>query len=158
MRFLFKDDTDIKGLKEKGIIPSGVKIRTDEETGRYYFNYIYRLSTNIDWEKLEPHIEAISNLIISYCKKDNIKPTFEEGVYDYRGENLRLRRVYVFVTVKRNPSSGVVWQEFKIYADRCLPNDKLNTPGEMATAHGYFANGQFTLQQRWSTGEPIECK
>lgn len=152
MRVLLKPNTDTVKLQDLGILPRGVLVRIDHDTGRKYFNYIYRLSTNVDWNKISPYVEAVSNLIKRYCD------FFEEGIYEYEGgligsDGLPLAgRIKIIVILKRNESSGVSWEEVEVYG---LSKNKYPSPGDLSIAYALFAEKKFTLTVRWSSGKIV---
>lgn len=140
MRVLFKpecsSDDEIGKMKESGVLPAGIAIRTEPETGRKYFNWVYRLSTDVDFKKLLPYVEAISNLVRTYCD------LVEEGIYQNKDEQIK-----VIVILKRNETSGVTWEEMEIYG-------KGVTPEDISDAHRRFRQRQIALAVKWSNGIP----
>ena len=140
MRVLFKpeysSDDEIEKMKQSGILPTGIAVKTEPETGRKYFNWVYRLSTDVDFEKLLPYVEAISNLVRTYC---DMVP---EGIYGEKDG-----RTIAIVILKRNESSGVTWEEIEIYG-------KGVTPKEISDTHKLFRQGQIPLAVKWSSGIP----
>jgi hypothetical protein len=137
----FSSDEAIVRMKNDGILPSGIAVRTEPDTGRRYFNYKYRLSTNIDWQKLQPYVESVGNLIKLYCD------FVAEGVYTYEGKDPRLANIKIFVILKRNEASGVAWEEVEIYGQEVSPRD-------ISEAHVAFVNKEFKLARKWSSGIP----
>jgi hypothetical protein len=157
MRAYFTPDLtkeNITRLRVAGILPENIPIQTDPDIGRKFFRYQFRYSTHINWEKIAPYVEALTNLIQSYCYPpklvDGQNKTFLSGVYIYDGENEAIRNIKIIVTTKRNQSSGVAWQEFEIYGKGVSPED-------MSLAHSLFIKGEFKLSTVWDSGILIKC-
>ena len=136
----FSSDAEIEKMKQSGALPQGVLVRTDPETGRRYFNWVYRLSTDIDWKKIQHYVEAISNLVRTYCD------LVEEGIYKTEDG-----RIMVIVILKRNESSGVTWEETEIYGQGVSPKD-------ISDAHYLFCQEKIPLTAKWSSGIPYSDK
>ncbi len=135
MRIILNKGVDIEEMRKSGALPNGVKVQTDEGTGRQYINYIIRLS-DIDWEKLKPYTEATVNLVRVY------RDFFPDGMYAAKGSNVR-----VIVTYRRNESSGVIWQEVEVYG-------KGASPEEIRDAHRLYRQGKLPLIVKWSHVSP----
>ena len=145
----FSSDEAIAKMKSEGILPSGIAVRTDPETGRRYLNYVYRLSTDVDWEKIHNYVEATSNLIKTYCD------FYPEGIYIFHGYGSfkEPTEIKVIVTLKRNESSGVTWEEIEIYAHPGI------SPKEMNEVRYFFVANQGKMTsglefKKWSSGIP----
>ena len=130
----FSTDVAIRNMKEAGVLPAGVLIKTDQETGRRYFNYINRLSTDVEWEEIKDCVEAVSNLVPFYC---DLK---QEGVYEKDG-------IKVIVILKRNQISGVTWEEAEIYGEGVSPE-------QINEVHHLFRQDQIPIKVKWSSGIP----
>gem|GEM_PF-5529121 len=123
----------IKRLKD-GFLPLGVRIREDPETGRKYFNYVFRLSTDVEWRKIGSAVEAVSNVVVTHC---DFVP---EGIYEADG-------ITAIVILKRNTISGISWEEIEFYG-------KGATPEQISNAYDRFRKGDFKPVTRWSGGIP----
>ena len=138
MRILLKtehsSDEAINRLK-KGWLPPGVRIREDPETGRKYFNYTFRLSTDVEWKKIKSAVEALSNVVVTHC---DLVP---EGIYEADG-------IQAIVILKRNTISGIAWEEIEFYG-------KDVTPEQISEAYGRFRRGDFKPVVKWSSGVPL---
>jgi len=132
----YSTDVAIAKIKDNGDLPNGVEIKTDTQTGRRYFNWVYRLSTDIDWNKIGPFVEAVSNLVTMYCD------LVEEGIYE-----TKYPRIIAIVILKRNPVSGVTWEEVEFYGGGVTPKD-------IGDAHYRFRQKEMSLTAKWSSGEP----
>lgn len=147
LKSAFSSEEAIKKMKSEGILPKGVSVKEDAETGRKYFNYIFRLSTDVDvlWHALYIYVEAVSNIVTTFC---DLKP---EGIYEWHKGFVRTLEIppeiTAIVVLKRDHHSGVTWEEIEFYSEDA-------TPREIGEAYSHFRKGEFHPVTNWSGGVP----
>jgi len=132
-------EAEIAHMKEEGNLPETLSVKVDSETGRKYFNYLFRRhSGHVIWSPIFQYIGACSNLVITYC---DLVP---EGIYEDTDRGMNIRAI---VILKRNQASGVTWEEIEFYSERTIPD-------LIGEAYGRFREGKFRLVTKWSSGIP----
>jgi hypothetical protein len=134
----YSSEEDISKAKQEEIIPKGLPIRIDPETGLKYFIYQFRYSFDINWEKIAPYVECLSNKVKMFCD------LIEEGIYE---DEKKIPGIKVIVILKRNEASGVTWEEAEIYGKGVDPED-------MKSAHYFLRTRHLKLSVKWSSGIP----
>lgn len=150
MRALLKPEITEKEIvkaRATGLIPSRLPVNTDPKTGRLYFEYQFRVSTDIDWSKVGPYVESLINLVKNYCD------FYKEGLYE---DEKLAPGIKVIVRTQRNVTSGISWQEIEIYGN-CVPDDKAKgvTPDDIMYAHHLFRTKRLKIAVEWSSGLPF---